>query len=95
MTERIHGHSQSGEPITDAEIAKYAVEANAGYDVDQLLSRRGKRGRPSLGTGPAPVESVRLDPELHRDLRRRAETEGRTTSAVIRDALREYLTSSR
>jgi predicted transcriptional regulator len=37
------------------------------------------------------VESVRLDPELRRLLRRRADDEGRTYSDVIRAALRDYL----
>jgi predicted transcriptional regulator len=34
---------------------------------------------------------VRLDPELSEALRERAETEGRTNSELIRDALRRYL----
>jgi hypothetical protein len=87
----IYGHTQRGKAITDAEVEKHATEAEAGYDVDELLSRRVKRGRPSLGTAPASVESVRLDPELQHDLVERATLEGRTTSAVIRDALRDYL----
>jgi hypothetical protein len=95
MTEHsIHGHTKTGKAITDADIEKYAAEAEAGYDVDELLSRRPKRGRPSLGTAPASVESVRLDPELQHDLVERATLEGRTTSAVIRDALRSYLSHS-
>jgi hypothetical protein len=95
VTERpIHGHTQTGRAITDAEVEKYAAEAEAGYDVDELLSRRPKRGRPSLGTSPASVESVRLDPELQHDLVERAISESRTTSAVIRDALRDYLSHS-
>jgi hypothetical protein len=65
MTEpRIHGHTKSGKPITDADIEALADEAEAGYDVDELIARRGKRGRPSLGSGPATVESVRIEPEL-------------------------------
>jgi hypothetical protein len=34
-----------------------AAEAEAGYDVESLLARRGKRGRPALGSAPASVES--------------------------------------
>jgi hypothetical protein len=65
MTEpRIYGHTSSGRPITDAEIEALADEAEAGYDVGELIARRGKRGRSALGSSPASVESVRLDPEL-------------------------------
>ena len=47
-----------------------------------------------MGSAAAAVESVRLDPELERALRRRAEEEGRTNSEGIRDALRQYLEAS-
>ena len=88
---RVHGHTRSGKPITDTEITKLADEAETGYDVDRLLSRRGKRGRPPLGSGAASVESVRLDPELRQQLLDRAEADGTTTSELIREALRRYL----
>jgi uncharacterized protein (DUF4415 family) len=88
---RIHGHTKSGRAITDQDIGKLAAEAEAGYDVDALIARRGKRGRPTLGTSAASVESVRLDPELRRELLERAQAEGTTTSELIREALRRYL----
>ena len=88
---RNHGHAKSGRAITDEEIEKLAAEAEAGYDVDALIARRGKRGRPTLGTSAASVESVRLDPELRRELLERAQAEGTTTSELIREALRRYL----
>jgi predicted transcriptional regulator len=91
MTKRAYGRTKSGKDITDADIEKYAAEAEAGYDVDELIARRGKRGRPTLGSGPASVESVRLDPELRDALANRAEAEGTSTSEVIRQALRDYL----
>jgi uncharacterized protein (DUF4415 family) len=87
----IHGHTKSGRPITDQDIESLAAEAEAGYDVDSLIARRSKRGRPTLGNAPASVESVRLDPELRRELLERAEAEGTTTSELIREALRRYL----
>ncbi len=89
--DRVYGHTPSGEPITDKEIEKLAAEAEAGYDVDVLLARRRKRGRPALGSAPASVESVRLDPELRDQLLERAKAEGTTTSEVIREALRSFL----
>jgi uncharacterized protein (DUF4415 family) len=79
------------QPITDAEVEALAAEAEAGYDVDELLARRPKRGRPALGSSPASVESVRLDPELRRELLERARADGTTTSEVIREALRRFL----
>lgn len=89
MTKPTHGTTASGVPITDDLVAKLAAAAEAGYDVDEILRRRG--GRPSIGSAPASVESVRLDPELRSALLERAERDHETTSAVIRDALRQYL----
>ncbi len=80
-----------GEPLGEAEITAFADEAEAGYDVDELLVRRPKRGRPTLGSAAASVESVRLDPELRHELVERARTDGTTTSEVIREALRRFL----
>ena len=92
MTEdRNHRHTRDGRPITETEVKRLAKEADRGYDVDRLLKRRGKRGRPTLGNGPAGVESVRLDPELREELLARAESDGTTPSEVIRKALRRYL----
>jgi hypothetical protein len=88
---RVYGHTKSGRPITDADLDAIAEEAEAGYDVDELIARRGKRGRPALGSAPASVESVRLDPELREELAARAADEGLSTSEVIRKALRRYL----
>jgi hypothetical protein len=65
---RTHGQTKSGQPITDSDIEKLAAEAEAGYDVDALITRRNKRGRPTIGTAAASVESVRLDPELRSQL---------------------------
>ena len=92
MTEPpVHGHTESGRPIADQDVDILAAEAEAGYDVETLIARRNKRGRPTLGNAPASVESVRLDPELRRLLLDRAEAEGTTTSELIREALRRYL----
>jgi hypothetical protein len=92
MTERrVRGHSTSGKPITDADIEVLAAEAEAGYDVDELIARRPKRGRPALGSAAASVESVRLDPELREELLERARSDGTSTSEIIREALRRFL----
>jgi CRISPR-associated endonuclease/helicase Cas3 len=89
--DRTYGHTDAGRDIKDAHIERLAEEAERGYGVETLLKRRDKRGRPALGSAPASVESVRLDPELRAELVARAESEGTTTSDVIRKALRRYL----
>ncbi|HVC71889.1 MAG TPA: CopG family transcriptional regulator [Acidimicrobiales bacterium] len=91
---RTYGHTKSGKVIDEKMIESLAGEAESGYDVDQLIARRAKRGRPTLGSGPATIESVRLDPELKQDLQRRAEQEGVSLSEVIRNALRQYVKAS-
>jgi len=88
---RVYGHTRAGRPIADTDIEALAAEAEAGYDVDELIARRPKRGRPALGSSPASVESVRLDPELRRELIDRARADATTTSEVIREALRRFL----
>jgi hypothetical protein len=86
---KTYGVTPSGVPITDELIEKLAARAEAGFDVDEMLRRR--RGRPPIGSGPATVESVRLDPELRQALAARAESDEEATSTVIRKALRQYL----
>lgn len=46
MTKRIYGYTRSGRPVTDDLIEDLAKEAEAGYDVDQVIARRGMRRRP-------------------------------------------------
>ena len=87
--ERTYGKTASGVPITDELIERLAAKAEAGFDVDGILERR--RGRPPMGSGPAKVESVRLDPELREALAERANADHEATSSVIRKALRQYL----
>jgi hypothetical protein len=91
MSKPTRGHPTSGRTITDAEVQRLADEAERGYDPDALVARRGKRGRPALGSAPASVESVRLDPELRDQLAERAKVDGTTPSEIIRQALRNYL----
>lgn len=83
------GTTPSGLELTDEVIEELAAEAEEGFDVDEMLKRR--VGRPPIGSGPAAVESVRLDPELRQALGDRAKRDEETTSAVIRAALRSYL----
>ncbi len=91
MTEDL-GKTRSGEPITEELLEKLTAQAEEGFDVEEILRRRG--GRPPMGSSAAAVESVRLDPELSQALHDRARREGRTNSDLIREALRAYLQAS-
>jgi hypothetical protein len=74
-----------GVPVTEEQIAKWAAEAEAGYDV-AALKKRG-RGRPGRGAEPSQVVALRLTAEELAMIDARAEREGKTRSEVIRDAL--------
>ena len=77
-----------GKQITDVDIDRMAAEAEAGYDVKAL---RPRGGRPAMGSGPAEVVPVRLDPELRAAVEARATADETTTSEIIRAALRRFL----
>jgi hypothetical protein len=77
-----------GEPITDETIERLAAEAEAGYDVGELRRRGGRR---PMGSGPAEVVPIRLDPELRAALAARAEAEHTSASEIVREALRAWL----
>lgn len=80
--------TSKGRPVTDSQIQALADEAEAGIDTTKLKRRA---GRPTLGTAPADVFPVRLDPDLRAALEQRAETEHTTASDIVRTALRTYL----
>lgn len=86
---KTYGRTPDGTLITEEMVERLSREAEAGYPVDKILERR--RGRPPMGSAPASVESVRLDPELREALTRRARADDESTSSVIRKALRLYL----
>lgn len=87
--QKTYGRTPDGKLITEEMVEELSRKAEAGYYVDEILERR--RGRPRMGSGPAIVESVRLDPELRDALGQRAQQDGESTSSVIRKALRLYL----
>ena len=89
MTDKTYT-TKSGKSLTDDEIERLADEATTtGYDVEALKRRR--RGRPLIGSAPAEVVPVRLDPELRAAVEARATADQTTTSDVIREALRRFL----
>ena len=88
MSKKVIGIS-NGIAVTDDDIERMADEAERGYDVDQILARRG--GRPRIGSAPAEVVPVRIDPELRAAIDARAVADETSTSEIIREALRRYL----
>jgi hypothetical protein len=90
MTDPKTRRTRSGRTQSDEEIDALAIEvAETDYDVEALKTRR--RGRPSMGSGPADVVPVRIDPELRAAIEARAEAEHTTTSEIIREAIRRFL----
>ena len=83
----VYGTSR-GKPVTEADIERMVAEAEAGYDIAKL---RPRGGRPPMGSGPAEVVPVRLDPELRAAVEARATADDTTTSEIIREALRRFL----
>ncbi len=71
MTEPKTHRTHSGRTLTDDEIDPLSTEvAETDYDVETLTTRR--RGRPRMGSGPADVVPVRIDPELRAAIEARA-----------------------
>lgn len=83
--------TKTGKELTNAEIDELANEAETtDYDID-ALKQRPSAGRPAMGSGPAEVVPVRIDPELREAINARAKADSTTTSAIIREAIRKFL----
>ena len=90
MTQDNKYRTSTGRVLTDSDLDAIADEVeHTSYDVETLRTRR--RGRPMMGSQPAEVVPVRIDPELRAAVDARALAEHTTTSEIIREALRRYL----
>jgi len=90
MTDPKTHRTGTGRTLTDEDIDAIVTEVEeAEYDIEALKTRR--RGRPSMGSGPAEVVPVRIDPDLKAAIEARAEAEHTTTSEIIRQAIRRFL----
>jgi uncharacterized protein (DUF4415 family) len=90
MSESKSYKTKSGRVLSDEDLDALSVEVETGeYDIEVLKTRR--RGRPAMGSSPAEVVPVRLDPELREAVEARANSDKTTTSDVIRQALKKYL----
>lgn len=83
------GESVNGVPVAEKQIAAWALEAEAGYDVAKLKERG--RGRPGRGAEPSQVVALRLTPDELAAIDARAAREHKTRSETIRDALTSYV----
>ncbi len=81
----VNDETINGKPVSEAQIAAWAAEAEAGYDVS-VLKKRG-RGRPGRGAEPSQVVALRLTADEIAMLDARAKREGKSRSDVIREAL--------
>lgn len=79
----------NGVPVTEEQIAAWAAEAEAGYDVNKLKERR--RGRPGRGAQPSQVVALRLTPEELAAIDEKAVRENKSRSEAIREALASYV----
>jgi len=79
----------NGVPVTEAQIAAWAAEAEAGYDTKKLKARG--RGRPGRGAEPSQVVALRLAPDELAAIDARAALESKTRSEAIREALALYV----
>ncbi len=83
------GETVNGVSVTEAQIAAWAAEAEAGFNVDKLKERG--RGRPGRGAEPSQVVALRLTPQELAAIDARAARESKTRSETIRDALSSYV----
>lgn len=90
MTKDNTRRTASGRSLSEEELELLAGDvARAEYDVEELKTRR--RGRPLMGSGPADVVPVRIDPELKAAIEARAQADDISTSEIIREAIRRFL----
>jgi CRISPR-associated endonuclease/helicase Cas3 len=56
-----YGTREDGTPVSDEMVEAMASEAERGYDVEDILRRRG--GRPAMGSAAVTVESAGQAPQ--------------------------------
>jgi hypothetical protein len=78
-----------GDRLSAADLEDLAREAEAGYDL--APARRRRLGRPSLDSGRSPRLSFRASRGLYEAARARAAREGRSVSALVREATERYV----
>lgn len=90
MSDNKTHRTASDRSLGEEDLERLAAEVEeTEYDVEELKTRR--RGRPAMGSGPADVVPVRIDPELKAAIEARAQADHTSTSEIIRQAIRRFL----
>lgn len=87
--------TRSGRILTEADVERLADEAERGFDLSTWTPRPGRPGLDAGATAHAPRIAVLLPESLHRRVRSRAASEGRSVSNIVRGLLAEYVRSGR
>lgn len=88
--------TKKGRALSDADLARLAVEAEAGYDLSTWRRRRGRPGLTATSVGSvSPKIEARVPADLRREIRRYAAEEGKTVSEVVRDLAMDYVQAHR
>ena len=83
--------TKTGNELTKERLGQLADEAERGYDLSAAERVRVRPGRPSLAEGESPRISYRVPASLFDAAAAKAKAEGRTLSALAREALQRYL----
>ena len=84
--------TKAGTLLTREVVEAMADEAERGYDLSTWKRVTVQRGRPSLEAGVSPRITYRVPATTYQRAKQKAETEGRTVSAIAREALERYVT---
>ncbi|WP_283134054.1 hypothetical protein [Rhizohabitans arisaemae] len=89
-------HDTKGAPITDEYVDQAIADVHRAIDEGRVSVPTGRSGRPSLtGEGShSPRVSFRVPEELRERAKSRAEQEGKTVSALAREAFEWFLRTS-
>lgn len=87
--------TKGGRVLTEEDVERLADEFEAGFDLSTWTPRPGRPGLDVGATAHAPRIAVRLPESLHRRVRSRAASEGRSVSNIVRVLLEEYVRSGR
>jgi hypothetical protein len=84
--------ARNGEVVTEADLERFADEAEVGYD---LSTWKRRPGRPPLNVGGSgahsPRVAVRVPESLRSELERCAADEGKSVSEVLRRLVEDYV----
>ena len=88
---------KAGTVLTPELEKQLADEAEAGYDLSKARRVILRPGRPAKGEprGESPRVAVRVPSQVYVVAKRRAHSEGRTLSAVLRELLAQYAAGDR